>query len=58
MNTFTGIVKGFFNCYGIGYDIGYAVYVISYDSRGAENYLGCFCQKWLCGHKLKAMFIA
>ena len=45
MNTFTGIVKGFFNCYGIGYDIGYAVYVISYDSRGAENYLGCFCQQ-------------
>ena len=28
MNIFIGIVKGLLNCYVIGYDIGYAVYVI------------------------------
>jgi hypothetical protein len=35
---FIGIVKGFFNGNGVGFDIGYAFDVNGYASRGAKNY--------------------
>jgi hypothetical protein len=32
-----GIAKGFFNCSGVEYDIGYAFDLICYASRGAKT---------------------
>jgi hypothetical protein len=38
LTPFIGIVKGFFDGNGVGYDIGYAFDVIGYISGCAENY--------------------
>jgi hypothetical protein len=39
-----GIAKGFFNCSGVEYDIGYAFNVIGYMCRGAN---GCLISRVL-----------